>query len=226
MLLYHFQTKGRDEARPRAGVLRTREFIMKDAYSFDRDEEGLDASYAKFVEAYDRICDRVGLEWYRVESDVGMMGGSGAHEYMAPCPAGRRRRAGAGLRGQRRGRKRRSASGGADRPRRRPAHAGSDDDRRRGRHARRPRRQPAQGVSGRHRVARPRHGLRARRPPRQRDQARQRARRGLPARARGRAAGPRRLPRAGARRRDAVRRRDRGRTGLRDGRQPAPTTTT
>ena len=88
MLLYHFQTKGRDEPRPRAGVLRTREFIMKDAYSFDRDEEGLDASYQKFVEAYDRICDRVGLEWYRVESDVGMMGGSAAHEYMAPSPAG------------------------------------------------------------------------------------------------------------------------------------------
>jgi prolyl-tRNA synthetase len=88
MLLYHFQTKGRDEARPRAGVLRTREFIMKDAYSFDRDEEGLQASYEKFIEAYDRIFDRVGLEWYRVESDVGMMGGSGAHEYMAPCPAG------------------------------------------------------------------------------------------------------------------------------------------
>ena len=88
LLLYHFQTKGRDEARPRAGVLRTREFIMKDAYSFDRDDEGLDASYEKFVAAYDRICDRVGLEWYRVESDVGMMGGSGAHEYMAPCPAG------------------------------------------------------------------------------------------------------------------------------------------
>jgi prolyl-tRNA synthetase len=88
MLLYHFQTKGRDEARPRAGVLRTREFIMKDAYSFDRDDEGLQTSYEKFVDAYDRICDRVGLEWYRVESDVGMMGGSGAHEYMAPCPAG------------------------------------------------------------------------------------------------------------------------------------------
>jgi prolyl-tRNA synthetase len=88
MLLYHFQTKGRDEARPRAGVLRTREFIMKDAYSFDRDEEGLQASYNKFVDAYDAIFDRVGLEWYRVESDVGMMGGSGAHEYMAPCPAG------------------------------------------------------------------------------------------------------------------------------------------
>jgi prolyl-tRNA synthetase len=88
MLLYHFQNKGRDEARPRAGVLRTREFIMKDAYSFDRDDEGLQASYEKFIEAYDRIFDRAGLEWYRVESDVGMMGGSGAHEYMAPCPAG------------------------------------------------------------------------------------------------------------------------------------------
>jgi prolyl-tRNA synthetase len=88
VLLYHVQTEGRGEARPRAGVLRTREFIMKDAYSFDRDADGLDASYAKFVEAYDRICDRIGLEWYRVESDVGMMGGSGAHEYMAPCPAG------------------------------------------------------------------------------------------------------------------------------------------
>jgi prolyl-tRNA synthetase len=88
MLLYHFQTKGRDEARPRAGILRTREFIMKDAYSFDRDEAGLQVSYDKFVQAYDAIFDRVGLEWYRVESDVGMMGGSGAHEYMAPCPAG------------------------------------------------------------------------------------------------------------------------------------------
>jgi prolyl-tRNA synthetase len=88
MLLYHFQNKGRDEPRPRAGVLRTREFIMKDAYSFDRDEEGLQESYEKFVQAYDAIFDRVGLEWYRVESDVGLMGGSGAHEYMAPCPAG------------------------------------------------------------------------------------------------------------------------------------------
>jgi prolyl-tRNA synthetase len=88
LFLYHFQTKERDEPRPRAGVLRTREFIMKDAYTFDRDREGLDASYEKHREAYDRIFDRVGLEWYRVESDVGMMGGVGAHEYMAPCPAG------------------------------------------------------------------------------------------------------------------------------------------
>jgi prolyl-tRNA synthetase len=88
LILYHFQTKGRDEARPRAGVLRTREFIMKDSYTFDRDGEGLDVGYEKHREAYDRIFDRCGLEWYRVESDVGAMGGIGAHEYMAPCAAG------------------------------------------------------------------------------------------------------------------------------------------
>jgi prolyl-tRNA synthetase len=88
LILYHFQVKERDEPRPRAGVLRTREFVMKDSYTFDRDFEGLDAAYAKHVVAYDRIFDRCGLEWYRVESDVGMMGGTGAHEYMAPCPAG------------------------------------------------------------------------------------------------------------------------------------------
>jgi prolyl-tRNA synthetase len=88
LILYHIQTKERDEPRPRAGVLRTREFTMKDSYSFDRDAEGLERSYAKHIEAYDRIFDRCGLRWYRVESDVGMMGGLGAHEYMAPCPAG------------------------------------------------------------------------------------------------------------------------------------------
>ena len=88
LILYHFQTKGRDEARPRAGVLRTREFIMKDSYSFDRDAEGLQRSYERHIEAYDRIFDRTGLRWYRVESDVGLMGGTGAHEYMAPCAAG------------------------------------------------------------------------------------------------------------------------------------------
>ncbi len=88
MMLYHLQTKERDEPRPRAGVLRTREFKMKDAYSFDRDEEGLARSYELQAEAYARIFDRCGLRWYRVESDVGMMGGSGADEYMAPCPAG------------------------------------------------------------------------------------------------------------------------------------------
>ncbi len=88
LILYHFQVKERDEPRPRAGVLRTREFIMKDAYTFDRDADGLDAAYEKHVHAYDRMFDRCGLEWYRVEADVGMMGGLGAHEYMAPCAAG------------------------------------------------------------------------------------------------------------------------------------------
>jgi prolyl-tRNA synthetase len=88
LILFHIQTKERDEPRPRAGVLRTREFIMKDSYTFDRDREGLDRSYDLHIEAYDRIFDRAGLEWYRVESDVGMMGGHGAHEYMAPCAAG------------------------------------------------------------------------------------------------------------------------------------------
>jgi prolyl-tRNA synthetase len=86
--LYQFQVKERDEPRPRAGVLRTREFVMKDAYSFDRDEAGLDVSYDRQVGAYDRIMQRTGLRFYRVESDVGMMGGLAAHEYMAPCPAG------------------------------------------------------------------------------------------------------------------------------------------
>lgn len=86
--LYQVQTKERDEPRPRAGVLRTREFVMKDAYSFDRDEAGLDASYEVQTKAYANIYDRAGLRWYRVESDVGMMGGAGAHEYMAPCAAG------------------------------------------------------------------------------------------------------------------------------------------
>jgi prolyl-tRNA synthetase len=88
LILYHLQTKERDEPRPRAGVLRTREFVMKDSYSFDRDEQGLEQSYRLHADAYDRIFDRSGLRWYSVEADVGMMGGSGAHEYMAPCPAG------------------------------------------------------------------------------------------------------------------------------------------
>src|SRR5438067_8680478 len=87
-IVYHVQTKERDAPRPRAGILRTREFIMKDSYTFDRDQEGLERSYQLHVGAYDRIFDRAGLEWYRVESDVGMMGGVGAHEYMAPSPAG------------------------------------------------------------------------------------------------------------------------------------------
>ena len=88
LILYHVQVKERDEPRPRAGVLRTREFVMKDSYSFDRDADGLEKRYQLHVGAYDRIMERTGLRFYRVEADVGMMGGLGAHEYMAPCPAG------------------------------------------------------------------------------------------------------------------------------------------
>jgi prolyl-tRNA synthetase len=85
---YQIQTKLRDEPRPKSGMLRVREFTMKDSYSFDADEAGLERSYQAHSEAYARIFDRAGLTWYRVESDVGMMGGSGAHEYMAPSSAG------------------------------------------------------------------------------------------------------------------------------------------
>jgi prolyl-tRNA synthetase len=88
LILYHFQVKERDEPRPRAGVLRTREFVMKDSYSFDRDQSGMEENYALHVGAYDRMMARTGLRFYRVQGDVGMMGGLGAHEYMAPCPAG------------------------------------------------------------------------------------------------------------------------------------------
>ena len=85
---YHLQTKMRDEPRPKSGMLRVREFIMKDSYSLDRDDAGLDASYAAHRDAYARIFDRCGLRWYMVESDVGMMGGAGAHEFMAPSAVG------------------------------------------------------------------------------------------------------------------------------------------
>src|ERR671931_1824780 len=66
LILYHFQVKERDEPRPRAGLLRTREFIMKDSYTFDRDAEGLDAGYQKHRRAYARMLDRCGLQWYEV----------------------------------------------------------------------------------------------------------------------------------------------------------------
>ncbi len=85
---YQIQTKFRDEARPKSGILRTREFTMKDSYSFDRDEEGLEANYKKHAEAYHKIFKRCGLRFYQVESDPGMMGGATAHEFMAPSPAG------------------------------------------------------------------------------------------------------------------------------------------
>lgn len=85
---YQIQTKLRDEARPKSGILRTREFIMKDSYSFDADEEGLDRNYQLHAEAYHRIFNRCGLEFMQVESDPGMMGGGYSHEFMAPSPAG------------------------------------------------------------------------------------------------------------------------------------------
>ncbi|MBI5142668.1 MAG: proline--tRNA ligase [Nitrospirae bacterium] len=85
---YQMQTKLRDEARPKSGILRTREFIMKDSYSFDRDEEGLDINYRSHSEAYHRIFARCGLKFHEVESDSGMMGGAVSHEFMAPSAAG------------------------------------------------------------------------------------------------------------------------------------------
>jgi len=85
---YQIQTKLRDEARPKSGVLRTREFIMKDSYSFDASEGELEKSYRLHAEAYHRIFKRCGLRFYQVESDPGMMGGAAAHEFMAPSPAG------------------------------------------------------------------------------------------------------------------------------------------
>jgi prolyl-tRNA synthetase len=85
---YQIQTKERDEARPRSGVLRTREFLMKDSYTLDLDEAGLDRAYAAHERAYRRIFDRCGLRYSVVQSDPGMMGGGGSHEFMAPSEAG------------------------------------------------------------------------------------------------------------------------------------------
>jgi prolyl-tRNA synthetase len=85
---YQMQTKLRDEARPKSGILRTREFIMKDSYSFDASEEGLAENYRLHADAYHRIYERCGLQFLMVESDPGMMGGGMSHEFMAPSPAG------------------------------------------------------------------------------------------------------------------------------------------
>ena len=86
--LYHFQTKGRDEPRPRGGLLRVREFVMKDSYSFDRDDAGLDVSFQKHKGAYDRIFERCGIEAFPVQAESGMMGGSESIDYLAPSGAG------------------------------------------------------------------------------------------------------------------------------------------
>jgi prolyl-tRNA synthetase len=85
---YHFSTKERDEPRPRAGLLRVREFIMKDSYSFDRDEAGLDASFMRHAQAYRKIFERCGLEFYEVEAESGIMGGRESWDYLAPTGSG------------------------------------------------------------------------------------------------------------------------------------------
>jgi prolyl-tRNA synthetase len=88
MMIYHIQTKWRDDPRPRAGLIRAREFTMKDSYTLDKDSAGLDAQYQAHYDAYFRIFDRCGLPSIAVEADVGMMGGTGSHEYMYLTPIG------------------------------------------------------------------------------------------------------------------------------------------
>jgi prolyl-tRNA synthetase len=85
---YHFQTKDRDEPRPRGALLRVREFVMKDSYSFDRDEAGLELSFQAHKGAYERIWERCGLETYGVQAESGMMGGSESLDYLAPSGSG------------------------------------------------------------------------------------------------------------------------------------------
>ncbi len=85
---YHFQIKDRDEPRPRGGLLRVREFIMKDAYSLDRDEAGLDVSFRRHWEAYVRIFERCGILCHAVEAESGMMGGSESIDFLAPAGSG------------------------------------------------------------------------------------------------------------------------------------------
>src|SRR6202790_2500827 len=85
---YQIQSKFRDEPRPRSGLLRVRQFIMKDSYSFDIDASGLDVSYKKHYDAYCRIFDRCGLKYMIVEADSGAMGGKESHEFMVRTPAG------------------------------------------------------------------------------------------------------------------------------------------
>src|SRR5438874_5640645 len=87
-MLYHFQTKDRDEPRPRGGLIRLREFIMKDSYSFDRDAAGLEHSFRLHEQAYRRIFERCGLETYLVQAESGIMGGSGSMDFLAPAASG------------------------------------------------------------------------------------------------------------------------------------------
>lgn len=86
--LYQIQDKFRDERRPRFGLMRSRDFIMKDGYSFDRDEAGLDVSYKAMYDAYDKIFTRCGLNFRPVEADSGAIGGTGSHEFMVLADSG------------------------------------------------------------------------------------------------------------------------------------------
>ncbi|HRE29916.1 MAG TPA: hypothetical protein PK954_24960, partial [Anaerolineales bacterium] len=87
-LIYHFQTKWRDDPRPRAGLIRVREFTMKDSYSLDATWEGLDKQYDAHYAAYQRIYARCDVPAIAVRSDTGMMGGKEAHEFMVLTPIG------------------------------------------------------------------------------------------------------------------------------------------
>src|SRR5699024_9313315 len=88
LTIYQIQDKYRDEARPRAGLLRGREFTMKDAYSFDASDSGLDESYERQRAAYERIFTRLGIDYEIVEADAGAMGGSRSEEFLHPTPVG------------------------------------------------------------------------------------------------------------------------------------------
>ncbi len=88
LVIYQIQTKYRDEARPRAGILRGREFVMKDSYSFDIDDEGLQRSYDRHRDAYIKTFDRLGLDYVIVSAMSGAMGGSASEEFLAPCESG------------------------------------------------------------------------------------------------------------------------------------------
>src|SRR5438552_785400 len=87
-VLYHYAIKEPDDPRPRGGLIRMRELVMKDSYSFDRDEEGLDVQFQKHWRAYERIFERCGVEALAVEAEPGMMGGSESYDFLAPATSG------------------------------------------------------------------------------------------------------------------------------------------
>ena len=139
LALFQIQTKYRDEARPRAGMLRGREFVMKDSYSFDLDDAGLAASYQRHRDAYIRIFDRLGLRYVIVAAMSGAMGGSASEEFLAEAEVGEDtyvRCTTLRLRGERRGGRgagRRSPLDASHAARARGGHAGHPDHRDAGR---------------------------------------------------------------------------------------------